>query len=206
MKQPKKVCCRDNTNQTDVAMDLWLKIKKMTQVKQHDQKKTASAHVDEVSNRMDVLKATGLVMFTPELLRHALKEAWQGTTNLDECLKLWASEDSDDQILKEKIDDCVRGVVLSRRAIVDRSNDKLHQRLRHEPANDFSKGHNNYPNTEKSTLDLPNQCRLKSTKKTSTAPDDGGGRHPIPSSLCWKVAKTEIAQAGRDRTLVHSTG
>ena len=161
MKELKVICYRDNSTKVDPAVDVFRKLKKLVNSRQHEPSKSTTEFVEETVNKGDVFTASGALIFSPEIAKYTLKNVMNQQYSYKEYLKLWGSDRTEDIKTKEKIDQCIMQVVVSR-IIIEGSNDKANQALRIELEKDFAKGHDNYPNTTAKTTDLLNKYRVTS--------------------------------------------
>ena len=152
----KTICCRDNSSKVDPGIDVIWKRRKVMVSKQHDQSKTAVSYMEETVNKADVLKPTGVVVTSPELIKYTLANVVGQRVTYNKYMQMWGSTNRNTIKLKDHIDERVRQVLISR-IIIEGSNDKAHPNLGVELEKDFAKGQDNYPNNVLLTLDLLNQ-------------------------------------------------
>lgn len=107
-------CYRDNDSKVHPTIDVIRKLKRLVLSKQNDPNKSAAEYAEETKQRGEVLKAAGVIIFSPQMAKYTLKKVMNDKYAYSEYLKMWGSDAPADISAKEEIEDAMRQEFISK--------------------------------------------------------------------------------------------
>ena len=210
LEELKLVCYRDDTSKIDPGLDIVMKIQDFVTTEFRDWTKSASEHVAVTKSKSNVLKASGILIMSPEIVKYTLEHVMGGKKTYDDYLRLWPAKDVDDIKLKHEIDDTVRQVIRSRVSIKASGIEKRpgagpYPGLRNDLDKDYAKPGRStvvFPDTDAATTALLTKYRSTRQARNDQSPpsekkpkDKVEDEEPEPDQESMNVMTTDTNEA-----------